>query len=134
MGVYLFLQFGLGPSPGWTDACVKAVLEVVRFRVPLLRMADFVGDLSLVDESGEDNALAAGMTGALSLLEGIGVRLHAKEGKRRWPTRRTPWSGFEVDTHEGAVKLEERKRQKGKRLCEEIFEAAPGSRAPARAL
>ena len=40
LGVYLFLPFGLGPSPGRNDACEKAVLEVPRAHLPRLRIVD----------------------------------------------------------------------------------------------
>ena len=80
-GVYLFLPFGLGPSPGWHDMYVKAVLNAVRANFPWLRVIDFVGDIRCVDVNGEHDALAAGKTGLMSLLGRIGARYRAKEGK-----------------------------------------------------
>ena len=67
LGVYFFLPFGLGPSPGWNDKCVRAVLELARAQFPQLRMVVFVGDIRFVDASGEHGALAVGMTGFMPL-------------------------------------------------------------------
>ena len=134
LGVYLFLPFGLGPSPGINDACVKEVLDVVRAHFPRLQAVDFVDDIRLVEESGEHDALAVCMTGMMSLLDHMGVRYHTKEGKRWWPTRVIPWLGFEVDTRENVVRMEENKVIKGQRLCEEVINAVPGSEMSARDL
>ena len=41
---------------------------------------DFVDDIRLVGESGGRDALAASMTGMMSVLERLGVRYHTKEG------------------------------------------------------
>ena len=82
LGVYLFLPFGLGPSPGWNDGCVKAALSVARARFLSMHIVDFVGDIRLVDESGEHDALAQGMTGLMSLLGDMGARYHTKGGKK----------------------------------------------------
>ena len=41
-GVYLYLPFGLGPSPGRNDCCVKEVLGVYLVKVPTLQIIDFV--------------------------------------------------------------------------------------------
>ena len=79
--MYLFQPFGLGPSPGINDGCVKEVLEVVRAHCPSLRAIDFVDDIRLVDESGGHDALAASMTGMMGLLERLGARYHTKRGK-----------------------------------------------------
>ena len=54
--------------------------------------------------------------------------------KRRRPTRRIPWLGFEVDTYCCVVQPEERKIHKGLGLREELFEASSGSELSARAL
>ena len=37
-GVYLFLPFGLGPSPGWHDRCVKEILRISRLKILSLRI------------------------------------------------------------------------------------------------
>ena len=134
LGVYLFIPFGLGPSPGINDGCVKEVLRVVRARYPSLQVVDFVDDIRLVEESGDHDALAASMTGMMSVLDQLGVRYHTKEGKRWWPTRVIPWLGFVVDTRENVVRMEEAKVAKGQRLCEEIAGANPGSEVSARDL
>ena len=73
LGVYLFLPHGLGPAPGWNDVCVKAV----RANFPRLRAVDFADDMRCADVNGEHDALAAGMTGLMSLLDRIGPRYHA---------------------------------------------------------
>ena len=78
---------------------------MVRARFPSLRVIDFVDDIRLVEESGGHDALAASMTGMMSVLDQLGVRYHAKEGKRWWPTRLIPWLGFEVDTQNNVVRL-----------------------------
>ena len=49
------------------------------------------------------------VTGLMSLLGDMGVRYHAKEGKRWWPARLIPWLGFEVDTVSNVARMEERK-------------------------
>ena len=72
MGAYHFLPFGLGPSPGWDDACVKTILQVGRSRFSRLRVADFADDIRLVTKSGGRDALAADMTGAMSLFGDLG--------------------------------------------------------------
>ena len=97
LGVYLFQPFGLGPSPGWNDRCVKAALDAARPQSPRMHIVGFAGDIRFVDASGAHYALAAGMAGLMSLLDQMGARYHAKEGKRWWPTRLIPWLGFEVD-------------------------------------
>ena len=80
LGVYLFLPFGLGPSPGWNDRCVKAALAVARARFPSLRIVDFGDEARLVDETGERDELARGMIGLLPLLGDMGVRYRAEDG------------------------------------------------------
>ena len=134
LGVYLFLPFGLGPSPGINDGCVKEVLSVVRSQFPSLRVIDFVDDVRLVEASGEHDALAASMTGMMSVLDRMGVRYHTKEGKRWWPTRVIPWLGFEVDMRENVVRMEESKVAKGQRLCEEVINTCSGAEMSAREL
>ena len=49
LGVCLFLPFGPGPSPGWSDRCVKAVLSAARSRYPEMRIVDFADGVLLVD-------------------------------------------------------------------------------------
>ena len=95
-------------------------------------MVDFVGDIRFAGASCEHDALAVGMTGFTSLLEQMGARYRAKEGKRWWPTRTTPWLGFAVDTLDGAAKMEGRKIEEGLRLREALYGARPGSTVPAR--
>ena len=56
---------------------MKAVLNVGRPRYPAMHVVAFVGGLHLVDASGQHDALAAGMTGSLSLLDRMGARYHA---------------------------------------------------------
>ena len=123
----MFLPFGLEPSPGINKGFVKALLEIVCAHCPSLKIVDFVDDISLVDACGELDALAASMTNMLAILERMGVRYHTKGGKRWWPTRLIPWLGFEVDTKSNAVRLEERKVERGLRLREEIFSVHPGA-------
>ena len=91
LGVYLFLPFGLGPPPGWGDARVKALPEVARSRLQRLGVLDFAYDMRLVTTDGERDTLAADVTGATSLLDDLGTRYHAVEGKRLWPTRCISW-------------------------------------------
>ena len=93
---------------------------------------DFADDIRLVDVSGDHDALAVGVTGLMSLFEQMGVRYHAKEGKRWWPTRLIPWLGFEVDAREGLVRMEGRNVEKSLRLRDGIFEARPGTSVLAR--
>ena len=87
LGVYLFVPFGLGPSPGLNDRCVKAILSVARARFPSLRIVDFADDALLVDESGGHDELDRRMARLMSLLGEMGVRYHTKAGKRWWPAR-----------------------------------------------
>ena len=134
MGGYLFLPFGLGPSPGWNDKCVKAILSVARSHFPTMRFVDFVDDIRLVDASGGRDALAVGMSGLMPLVDQMGARYHTKEGKRWRPARLIPWLGFEVDTHNNVVRMEERKVEKGLRLRAGIFESEPGASMQARVL
>ena len=70
----------------------------------------------------------------MSLLDQMGAGYHTKEGKRWWPTRRIPWLGFEIDTQDSVVRMEERKVEKGIRVREGIFESRPGATVPARDL
>ena len=70
----------------------------------------------------------------MALLDRIGARCHAKEGKRWRPTRSILWLGFVVVTLNGAAEIEERTIEKGVRLCEELFGAQPGTAVPAREL
>ena len=90
--------FGPGPPRGLNDACVKSVLKVAQARCPRLEIVDFAGDLRSVEVGGEHDALAADMTGAMSLLSDMGAKYHTKEGKRWWPTHRIRRIEFEVDT------------------------------------
>ena len=107
-------------------------MKVIRAHFPPPQIVDFVGDLRLVEVSGEHGELAADMTGEMSLLDDMGVRYHTQEGKKWWPTRRISWLGFEVDTFLGVVKLEAREGEKGPRLRKKILEDRPGSEMPAR--
>ena len=125
LGVYRFPPFGLGPSPGLNDACVEALLAVARTRLPRLRILDFADDLRLVATNGEHDAMAADMTGILSLLDDMGIRYHDMG---------IPRFGFEVDTLQGAVRVEARNVLKGMRQREEIFGALPASEMSARTL
>ena len=125
--MYLFVPFGSGPTPGWDDACVKALLKVARSRFQRLGMLDFADDLRLATTGGERGSLAADMAGVMSLLGDMGIRYHAEEGKGWRPTRCIPWLGFEADTNREAVRMEERKASEGPRLRAEIFGASPGS-------
>ena len=72
MGAYHFLPRGLGPSPGWNDACVKTILQVGRSRFSRVRVEDSADDIRLVTKSGGRDALAADMTGAMSLFGDLG--------------------------------------------------------------
>ena len=74
------------------------------------------------------------MSGLMSLLGRMGARYHTKEGKRWWPARTILWLGFEVDTHNNVVRMEERKVEEGLRLREGIFEPVPGASMQARGL
>ena len=134
LGVYLFLPFGLGPSPGWTDGRATAILSVERSYVPAMHFVDSADGIRLVDAPGQHDALAVGMSGLMSLLGRKGARYHAKEGKRWRPTRLTPWLGFEVDTHNDVVRVEEREVEKGLRLREGILEPLSGATTQARDL
>ena len=125
LGAYLFLPFGLGPSPGWNDRCVKAVFDVARPQCPTLRIVDFAGDIRLVGATGEHDALAAGTAGLMSLLDQMGIRFHTKEGKGWWPTRSIPWLGFGIYTRSNVVRMGERKVEKGPRSRDRIFEYRP---------
>ena len=117
LGVYLFLPFRLGPSPGRGDTCVRAAPGAVRVNIPRLRLVDFVGDIRCVYSSGEHDELATGMTGIMSLMDRMGARYHTKDGKRWWPTRAMPWSGSVVDTQGGVVRMGERKIENGGSLA-----------------
>ena len=66
------------------------VLAAARALLPQLLVVDFMDDIRFVGASGERDALAAGMTGSMSLLDQMGARYHAKEGKRWRPTRSIP--------------------------------------------
>ena len=48
---------------------MKAILGVARSHFPATHVVDFVGDVRLVESSGEHDALAVGMTGVMSLLD-----------------------------------------------------------------
>ena len=134
LGVYLFLPFGLGPSPGWDDRCVKAILSVARSHFPATRIVVFAGDIRLVDAAGGRDALVVGASRLMSLLDQMGARYRAKEGKRWRPTRLIPWLGVEVDAHNNVVRMETRKVEKGLRLRESIFGSEPGASMQARDL
>ena len=126
LGVPLFLPFGLRLFPGWNDKSVKAFLKAAPGRFPQLHMVDFVDDIRFARASGEPDALACGMTGFTSLLEQLGARYHATEGKRWRPTRTIPWLRFVVDTLNNVARMEERKMEKGLRISEALFGGRPG--------
>ena len=134
LGVYLFLPFGLGPSPGRSDFCVKVVPKAARARFPTLRAFDFLSDLKLAEASGERGALAASMAGFMSFLGDMGIRYHAEEGKRWRPTRPTPWLGFVVDRTRGEVRMQEKKVAKALGARQEFFSLRPGSWVSDRAI
>ena len=104
-GVCLFLPFGSGPSSGRNDKCVEAVLEVARVWFPQLRVVDFVDDIRFAGASSEHDSLALEMTGFMALLEQMGARYHAKEGKRWRPTRSILRPAFVVDTRNDAARM-----------------------------
>ena len=85
---------------------MKAFLKVARSRVQRFGILDFADDVRLVMAGGERDTLAADVSGDTSLLGDMGTRYHAKEGKRRLPTRCVPWLGFEADTYRGGVRME----------------------------
>ena len=64
----------------------------------------------------------------------MGARYHTNEGKRWRPSRWIPWLGCGVDAQNDVVRMEERKVERGLRLCEGIFEPRPGATAQARDL
>ena len=134
LGVFLFLPSRQGPSPGWSDRRVEAALDVARSKFPGVRIVDFADDFRLADVGVDRDALAVGMTGLMSLLEQMGVRYHTMGGKGWWPTRLTPWLGFEVDAREGVVRVENRRVEKGLRRREGIVGARPGTAILARGL
>ena len=115
LGVYLFAPFGLGPSPGWNDFCVKVVLKAACARIPSLRAAAFVGDPRLVDVSGERDPLLVPTSGLMSFFDDLGAKYRAKEGMWRRPTCSGSWLGFVADAHQGDVKMEEKKGERA--LC-----------------
>ena len=132
LGVDLFLPLGLGPPPGWNDTCVKAVLGPARAELPQLHVVDFAGDVRFAGVSGEHDALAVGMSGFTSLLEQMGARYRAKDGKRGRQTLACPWPRFVVGAQDNAARMEERKVAKGLRISEALIGCQPGSTAPAQ--
>ena len=89
-------------------------------------MVDFVDDIRFAGASRKHDAVAVGMTGFTSQLEQMGARYHATEGKRWRPTRTIPWLRFVVDTLNNVARMEERKMEKGLRICEALFGGRPG--------
>ena len=105
LGTYLFLPFGLGPSPGENDRSVKEVLKIIRYWCPTVHIVDFVDDLRLAIPGADRAVLSDAVTRALAILAAIGVRFHTKESKLFWPTRCIPFLGFLIDTEAFVIRI-----------------------------
>ena len=133
LGCYLFLPFGLGPSPGWNDACVKEVLRVCLRSQPKLYIVDFVDDLRLTEQSGEQEPLQQGLDDVRTTGGKMGIRFHTKEKKLIQPTRRIPWLGFIICTDSMEVQLDPQKKVRALKLIHDVLEA-PGGQLRAKDL
>ena len=73
------------------------------------------------------------MTGLTSRPDDMGVRFHAKDGKRRRPTRTIPWLGFVVHANGGEGKMEGGEVLEARGLCQDAFGPPLGYAMSARA-
>ena len=121
LGCYLFLPFGLGPSPGWNDACVKEVLRVLQPVVPRLRFIDFVDDIRMTHDSGEEQPLAHDLNSSRHVLDFLGIRVHTRPGKLILPTQSIPWLGFITDTLSMELQIAPDKKKKGLSLISDTL-------------
>ena len=69
----------------------------------------------------------SGMTKFEKLLDRLGARYHAREGKHWLPAGATPWLGFSVDTGDGVVRIEDKKVLNGRSFCRETLGIRPDS-------
>ena len=113
LGSYLFLPFGLGPSPGINDRNVKELIRVVVSHTPGALISDFVDDLRLSHSSGTRAGAERVLSSAISCLTALGVQIHSKPGKLILPTTRIPWIGFVIDTGRMCVSVDSDKIAKG---------------------
>ena len=63
---------------------------------PSLKVVDYVGDLRLVEDSGDRIRLFVGMARSVEVLSRLGARFRTEPSKRHWPRDGVPWLGFEV--------------------------------------
>ena len=81
-GMRFLLPYGLGPYPGWTDCCVKAVLRVAKLVRPSPRAIDSGVDSRLVEADDARTLLFAGALTATRLLLSAGARCRIRESTR----------------------------------------------------
>ena len=97
LGGYLPLPFGLGPSPGWNDSCVREVLGVAKRVRPSRKVVDFVDDSGPVGDTGDRAKPFAGTGRFMEVPSKVDVCFYVKPPKGLWPSQATPWLEFEYD-------------------------------------
>ena len=97
LDVYLFLHFGLRPSPGWDGRRIKEKIRVQAIEPPSRRFVDFAGDLRQVESRGLRNSPFLSAARQMDMLRKLGARFRNEESKRRSPCQGLPSLGFSVD-------------------------------------
>ena len=133
-GCYLFLPFGLGPSPGWNDGCIKAMLKAVLRSRPDMRILDFVDDLRLTNVNPTRRIVHDDVTSVLEFGKKVGLIFHREGPKLIWETQIIDWVGFDVNTRDMMVSVTEKKKIKGLENAQEIIDSGQGNWMSAKRL
>ena len=125
-GCYLFLPFGLGPSPGWNDGCIKEMIRVMLLRRPSMKIIDFVDDMRLTDTTPSKRKVRDNTKYALRFGRETGLHFHEEGPKLIWETQTIDWLGFDVDTVMMQIRITEKKKLRGLEEAQEIIEVGEG--------
>ena len=85
LDVYLFLHFGLRPSPGWGGRRVEEKIRVAANEPPSRRLVDFAGDLRQVESRGLRNSPFLRTARLMDMLRKLGACFRNEQSQRRSP-------------------------------------------------
>ena len=130
-GRFLFLAFGLGPSPGINDESLKVLLDLFERRTGK-SVVDFVDDLFGAAEDLEAAWIA--MEELVQFFIDVGVPVSTKPGGLRFPSQVQTWCGWAFDTVRGILGVTDDKIAKAIRLIDAVLAAHTSDTLLARSL